>query len=215
MESQRLKIGTTAIHATYYRSYKFTFVDVGGAGRQSDEGVLATIHLGFALEHGKLCLPKPKCSESYDKAIPCVFKGDKAFPLKEYLIKPYLRTSLDTMKRNYRISRARNLVENVLGICASRFRKCFLFLHPQSKFFSWLCIACRGKNLFNAKFEFETVHFSDELVTVVYYLTNCQVSYIAVNRAFHLHFFSSIHKKQNIVFCGFLLRMRKHLLTYF
>ena len=104
--------------------YEFTFVDIGDAGRQSDGGVFAASDLGFALEHSKLCLPKSRCPERYDKALPFVFVGDEAFPLKEYLIKPYPRTSLNTMQRitNYRISRARNLVENVFGICASRFR---------------------------------------------------------------------------------------------
>ena len=102
-------------------SYEFTFVDVGNAGRQSDGGVFAASDLGFALELGKLCLPKPRCPEKYDKALPFVFVGDEVFPLKEYLIKPYPRISLNTMQRitNYRISRARNLVENVFGICAS------------------------------------------------------------------------------------------------
>ena len=50
--------------------------------------------------------------------------GDEAFPLKEYLVKPYAKSSMATEQRitNLRISRARNVVENVFGICASRFR---------------------------------------------------------------------------------------------
>ena len=102
-------------------SYEFTFGDICNDGRQSDGGVFAASDLGFALEQGQLCLPKPRCPEKYDKALPLVCVGDEAFPLKEYLIKPYPRISLNTMQRitNYRISRARNLVENVFGICAS------------------------------------------------------------------------------------------------
>ena len=51
-------------------SYEFIFVDIGNAGRQSDGAVFAASDHGFALEQGKLCLPKPRCPEKYDKAIP-------------------------------------------------------------------------------------------------------------------------------------------------
>ena len=50
-------------------------------------------------------------------------------PLKTSLIKPYPPNALDENKRicNYRISRARSVIENTFGICASRFR---LFRRP-------------------------------------------------------------------------------------
>jgi len=78
-------------------------------------GVLAASDLGFALEQGKLCFPKPRWPERNDKALSFVFVSDEAFPLKEYLIKSYPRISFNTLQRttSYRISRARNLVVNV------------------------------------------------------------------------------------------------------
>ena len=53
-----------------------------------------------------------------------LWSGDEAFPLKDYLVKPYSRDSLQIKEKiaNYRISRARRQVENVFGTCASRFR---------------------------------------------------------------------------------------------
>ena len=53
-----------------------------------------------------------------------VFVGDEEFPLKPYLMKQYARNAMGTEEQitNYRISRARRQVENVFGICASRFR---------------------------------------------------------------------------------------------
>ncbi|XP_076667932.1 uncharacterized protein LOC143368759 [Andrena cerasifolii] len=50
--------------------------------------------------------------------------GDNAFPLKEYLLKPFPGTRL-TLKQtifNYRLSSARRVVVNAFGIMANKFR---------------------------------------------------------------------------------------------
>lgn len=105
-------------------NYEFILVDIGDAGRQSDGGVFTACHIGRALEEQKLNIPKPRSLKGTSKEFPFVFVGDEAFPLKEYLIKPYARSSIQMKEQiaNYRISRARRQVENVFGICASRFR---------------------------------------------------------------------------------------------
>lgn len=54
-----------------------------------------------------------------------VFVGDDAFPLKEYLLKPYSHHGPLTLKEkvfNYRLSRARRIVENAFGLLVSQFR---------------------------------------------------------------------------------------------
>nr|CAI5839392.1 unnamed protein product [Callosobruchus analis] len=55
--------------------------------------------------------------------------GDEAFPLMENLMKPYQQKGISHEEKifNYRLCRARRVVENVFGILASRFR---IFLQP-------------------------------------------------------------------------------------
>ena len=105
--------------------YEFIMVDIGEAGRQSDGGVFANGHIGYAMNNDLLGLPAPRqISPSLEMHFPYVFTGDEAFPLKTYLIKPYPRACIGIKERvaNYRISRARRVVENAFGIAASRFR---------------------------------------------------------------------------------------------
>lgn len=57
--------------------------------------------------------------------LPYCLVGDEAFPLKEYLLRPYSgRGGLTKEKNifNYKLSRARRIVENTFGILASQWR---------------------------------------------------------------------------------------------
>jgi len=105
-------------------NYEFILVDIGEAGRQSDGGVFSHSNLGIAFEQKLLKIPKPRALPGSSKKFPFVLVGDEAFPLKDYLVNPYSRDSFQIKEKiaNYRISRARRQVENVFGICASRFR---------------------------------------------------------------------------------------------
>lgn len=94
--------------------YRFLYIDVGTNGRMNDAHIWKKSTFCKALEENNLELP--------NKAI---FVGDDAFPLTTNIMKPYSRHEGLTLKQkslNYRLSRARRVVENAFGIMASRFR---------------------------------------------------------------------------------------------
>lgn len=105
-------------------SYRFTYIDVGCNGRISDGGVFNNCSLHSALTNDELNLPQPIPLPGREKPVPYVIVADDAFAMKPYLMKPYPYKDQPGPNRvfNYRLSRARRIVENVFGIIANRFR---------------------------------------------------------------------------------------------
>uniref|UniRef100_A0A8C1MDJ0 DDE Tnp4 domain-containing protein n=1 Tax=Cyprinus carpio TaxID=7962 RepID=A0A8C1MDJ0_CYPCA len=79
--------------------YRFTFVQVGDFGRTSDGGV-------------------------FSGPLPYTMVGVAAFPLKTYLMRPFPGNRIPRWRQmfNYRLSRARMIVECAFGILSSRWR---------------------------------------------------------------------------------------------
>lgn len=105
--------------------YRFLYVDVGANGRQCDAGVFANCSLSSALEKNSLNIPGPRTLPNCSISAPFVVVADDAFPMKPYLLKPYpnrLYDDIDSRVFNYRLSRARRIVENAFGILANRWR---------------------------------------------------------------------------------------------
>jgi len=105
--------------------YRFIYVDVGAEGRMSDGGVYAHCTLSDAMEKNCLNIPPPEpLASGWGHPIPYYAVCDDAFPLRPHLMKPYSRRGLTDGERicNYRLSRARRVVENAFGILAAVFR---------------------------------------------------------------------------------------------
>lgn len=105
--------------------YNFIFVDIGCQGRISDGGVFRNCQLYTKIEDNDLNLPRPSPLIGRTLKIPFVFLGDAAFPLSEHIMKPYAgQHPKQSPERifNYRLSRARRIVENAFGIASSVFR---------------------------------------------------------------------------------------------
>ena len=106
-------------------NYQFTMLDIGESGRQSDGGVFAKSNIGICIKNQSLDFPEPEKLRHCDAVLPYVFIGDDAFPMGPNLMKPYPRHNLDDQSKiiaNYRLSRARRIIENSFGILAARFR---------------------------------------------------------------------------------------------
>lgn len=110
--------------AAWDASYKFTLVDVGAAGRYSDGSIFRNSAIGESLVLGQHGLPDPQCLPDMPVKLPMVFVGDEAFPLLHNLMRPFPRRSLSVTTReyNYRLFRARRVIENAFGILAARGR---------------------------------------------------------------------------------------------
>nr|CAH7725008.1 unnamed protein product [Callosobruchus chinensis]CAH7729346.1 unnamed protein product [Callosobruchus chinensis] len=111
LKTQIKKTNSIVLMAIADHNYCFTYIDVGANGSASDGGVFKNSSIYRRLEDGLLPMDG-------------IIVGDAAFPLKSYLLKPYPGSQLSTSEKifNYRLSRARRIVENAFGILVSRFR---------------------------------------------------------------------------------------------
>jgi len=103
---------------------KFVAVDAGAYDKQNDGGVFRNSALYQSLETRSLLLPEDTVLPLSELTVPHIFVGDVAYPLTTYIMKPYSRRILDrsTAIFNYRMSRARRVVECAFGICVSKRR---------------------------------------------------------------------------------------------
>ncbi|XP_005108687.1 protein ALP1-like [Aplysia californica] len=98
----------------------FLAVDVGESGNHSDGGIFKHSSFGRALLQQQLPLPQPDAVMG--EVLPYVFVADEAYPLHPNIMRPFPARGLDDRRRyfNYRLSRARRVVECAFGIMAQR-----------------------------------------------------------------------------------------------
>jgi hypothetical protein len=124
--------------------YKFTWASVGANGSTSDCAVFNVCDLKSGIEDGTFNVPEPDFLPKTDMKFPYYLVGDDAFPLKEWLLKPFSGRVLTEEERifNYRLSRARRIVENAFGILANRFRCLIRTLQIQPATVNIVVLAC-------------------------------------------------------------------------
>lgn len=94
--------------------YCFVSIDVGAYSREGYSSVFKDSPFGKKLYSDQLNLPAPAClPNTTDSPQPYVIVGDEAFGLHKNLLRPYPGCGLNPTRRvfNYRLSRARRLVE--------------------------------------------------------------------------------------------------------
>ena len=104
--------------------YKFIWYEVGTNCAASDSQILEDCNLYDALHAGQLkMIPEDDNLPNDDTPQPYYFISDDAFALKTWLMKPHLSRHLswDQHIFNYRLFRARRIVENYFRILDQRF----------------------------------------------------------------------------------------------
>lgn len=105
--------------------YKFTYINVGAPGKESDSTTFKQTKLHQLLQNNKIKLPQPcpLSTERPNKA-PYVLIGDEGFGLSSFLLRPYGGNFLSVEKKvfNYRLTRARRYIECCFGILSNKWR---------------------------------------------------------------------------------------------
>lgn len=109
--------------------YRFVCVDIGAYGKNSDGGIFERSIMGRRFAADQMNVPPPSPLPGTDTNVPYSLLGDQAFALSDYMQRPYPQnqSARDPSKRNFnfRLSRARRVVENGFGILAQRWRLYF------------------------------------------------------------------------------------------
>lgn len=105
-------------------SYRFIYIHVGDYGSASDGGIFEHSSFRRAIEANQVNFPAPEPLPGDNVPVPYSIVGDEAFPLRTWLMKPIARynTTRECHIFNYRLCRARRIVENAFGILSQRFR---------------------------------------------------------------------------------------------
>ena len=102
--------------------YNF-FLNICFVSRCSDGGIFAESTLYEAIQEDNIGFPPPRPLANANQPFPFCIIADEAFALRPWLIKPYPKRNITRQKRifNYRLCRARRVVENAFGILAHRY----------------------------------------------------------------------------------------------
>jgi len=105
-------------------NYCFSYVHTGCPGSEGDAGIFLRSDLGKFMNDNVINFPKPKTLPGSNIETPHFLLGDEAFGQKPNMMRPYSGKALGRKQRifNYRLSRARRVIENTFGIYAARWR---------------------------------------------------------------------------------------------
>ena len=105
-------------------NYKAIWAHVGSPGSESDCGIYNDSPMFQGIQDETIKLPPPEPLPNDTEDTPYFFIGHDAFPLCQHMLNSFSTRYMDNdqLVFNYRLSRARRVVENLFGIMASRFR---------------------------------------------------------------------------------------------
>ncbi|XP_039763801.1 protein ANTAGONIST OF LIKE HETEROCHROMATIN PROTEIN 1-like isoform X2 [Pararge aegeria] len=140
------KFFSTVLLAVVDAKYRFVIVDIGAYGRNSDGGIMSHSKLGQKMQGNRLNIPRNKTLPGTNQVLPHVFVADEAFALTENIMRPYPGNQIEGDRKkkmfNYRLSRARRMVESAFGILRQKFEIFDISLRIQPKYLDNIILAC-------------------------------------------------------------------------
>ncbi|KAL4705475.1 hypothetical protein ACJJTC_017335 [Scirpophaga incertulas] len=145
---------SVVLFAVVNANYEFLYVQTGTNGSLHDGAILNSTNFYKKMVTNALSLPQPSPLPGTDTIVPYVFLGDSAFSLNRHFMKPFPMKNISKEKRifNYRLSRARRVVENAFGILASRFRVLRRTLNQKLENVDAIILACCALHNYLKKF---------------------------------------------------------------
>lgn len=126
--------------------YRFLMVDIGAQGSAHDSTVFRNSQFGklWYSQSELLCIPEKTPLPGTSAPMPYVLVGDEAFGLRTNIMTPFPGRNLSIKQRvfNYRLSRARRIVENAFGILAQTWRILLKRIHIQPPYTRRIVLAC-------------------------------------------------------------------------
>jgi hypothetical protein len=103
---------------------RFVVIDMDAYGKQSDGGTFSGSTLYQFLADSESTLPKSASFEGSGTDMPFVILGNKAYPLKTFLMKPLARKNMSCEKRgfNCRLLQAMRYGECAFGLIIAKWR---------------------------------------------------------------------------------------------
>ncbi|CAD7093771.1 unnamed protein product [Hermetia illucens] len=146
MDFNYKKFFSNILMAVVDASYKFVMVTIGAHGSNADPSVFAASNFGKAWKQcpQQLKVPADRCLPGTQTPQPFVLVGDEAFGLSYNLLTPYSGNYLPTSERifNYRLSRARRLVESAFRMLAHTWRILLKSLEVQPALGKLIVLCC-------------------------------------------------------------------------
>ena len=124
--------------------YNFIWVDAGCNGSGSDAQIWNSCELKELIEEKLMGMPEAAPIVEGQRDVPYFIIGDAAFALRTYMMKPHSKRNFTRPERifNYRLSRARRIVENAFGILTNRFRCLLTTMRQTPQTVTSIVLAC-------------------------------------------------------------------------
>jgi hypothetical protein len=113
-------------------------------GSASDAQIYNNCELKEGAEDGSIVFPDPDPLPYDTQNVPYFLIGDDAFALRKTMMKPFGNRGLTNEERifNYRLSRARRVVDNAFGILANRFQVLLTTMQHHPSTVKLIVVAC-------------------------------------------------------------------------